>query len=262
VLLYKDCAVTALIGLIFLGSCVLVRKPVVFYMAQRYGSDGTHDGMAIFNRMWDIYQDFRTGMYVISYLWAALFLIEAAGTALIIRQTRYSTAYNYDQTPALGRDSFGHRRLDRDRTLLRQERKSAWRHSQRLSRPLTDGRTIHSQGTSYRTTAAPPARPARRPNRVSQHAGRGPANRPIAHLSSMSARGWYRDRPAVVGSEPLRRPIVPSESRLRQRNAPSTASGSLGFVAALALSRSDMGCCRVAGRDFARPVRAQRLRAR
>src|ERR1039457_497009 len=29
VLLYKDCAATALIGLIFLGSCVLARKPVV-----------------------------------------------------------------------------------------------------------------------------------------------------------------------------------------------------------------------------------------
>ncbi|MBV9363252.1 MAG: hypothetical protein JO039_11050 [Solirubrobacterales bacterium] len=96
-LLYKDCAVTALIGLIFLGSCVLVRKPLVFYMAQRYGTDGTHDGMAIFDTMWDVSRDFRTCMYVISYLWAVLFLIQAAGTALIIRQTRYSTAYNYDQ---------------------------------------------------------------------------------------------------------------------------------------------------------------------
>ncbi|HEX5494762.1 MAG TPA: VC0807 family protein [Mycobacteriales bacterium] len=97
VLLYKDCAATALIGLIFLGSCVLVRKPVVFYLAQRYGTDGTRDGMAIFDTMWDIYHDFRRGMYVTSYLWAALFLIQAAGTALIIRQTTYSTAYNYNQ---------------------------------------------------------------------------------------------------------------------------------------------------------------------
>jgi hypothetical protein len=97
VLLYKDCATTALIGLIFLGSCVLARRPIVFYMAQRYGSDGTHDGMANFDTMWDTYGDFRTGMYVISYLWAALFLIQAAGTALIIRQTTYTTAYNYDQ---------------------------------------------------------------------------------------------------------------------------------------------------------------------
>ncbi|MGH3731851.1 MAG: VC0807 family protein [Acidimicrobiales bacterium] len=96
-LLYKDCAATALIGLIFLGSCVLARKPVVFYMAQRYGTDGTHEGMANFDAMWDNYSAFRTGMYVTSYLWAALFLIQAAGTALIIRQTTYSTAYNYDQ---------------------------------------------------------------------------------------------------------------------------------------------------------------------
>jgi hypothetical protein len=29
----------ALIGLIFLGSCVLARKPLVFYFAQRHGTD-------------------------------------------------------------------------------------------------------------------------------------------------------------------------------------------------------------------------------
>jgi hypothetical protein len=96
-LLYKDCATTALIGLIFLGSCVLARRPVVFYMAQRWGTDGTHDGMATFETMWDSYRDFRTGMYVTSYLWAALFLIQSAVTAVIIRQTAYSAAYNYDQ---------------------------------------------------------------------------------------------------------------------------------------------------------------------
>jgi hypothetical protein len=107
VLLYKDCAVTALIGLIFLGSCVVARKPVVFYMAQRYGTDGTHDGMATFDRMWDVYQDFRTGMYVISLLWAGLFLIQAAGTAVIIHQTRYSTAYNYDQSLPLAATGLG-----------------------------------------------------------------------------------------------------------------------------------------------------------
>ena len=97
VLLYKDCAATALIGLIFLGSCVVVRKPVVFYMAQRYGTDGSHDGMATFDKMWDAYRDFRTGMYATSYLWAGLFLVQAAVTALIISQTSFSTAYNYDQ---------------------------------------------------------------------------------------------------------------------------------------------------------------------
>ena len=52
-LLYKDCAVTALIGLIFLASCVVARKPVVFYMAQRWGTDGTHDGWRP-STMWDV----------------------------------------------------------------------------------------------------------------------------------------------------------------------------------------------------------------
>jgi uncharacterized membrane protein len=46
-------------------------------------------------------------MYVISYLWGALFLIQAAGTALIIRQTRYSTAYNYDQILPLAATGLG-----------------------------------------------------------------------------------------------------------------------------------------------------------
>lgn len=97
VLLYKDCGVTALIGLIFLVSCVLARKPLAFYMAQRYGTDGTHDGMAVFDKLWELSHDFRKCMYVISYLWAALFVIQAAGTAAVIYVTRYSDGYNYDQ---------------------------------------------------------------------------------------------------------------------------------------------------------------------
>jgi hypothetical protein len=107
VLLYKDCAATALIGLIFLGSCVLARKPLVFFMAQRYGTDGTHEGMAIFDTMWKTYQDFRAAMYVISYWWAALFLIQAAVTALIIHQVQFSTAYNYDQILPLAAIAMG-----------------------------------------------------------------------------------------------------------------------------------------------------------
>jgi hypothetical protein len=96
-LLYKDCAATALIGLIFLGSRVLTRKPLVFYMAQRYGTDGSHDGMANFDMIWDTSSDFRAAMFAISYLWAGLFLVQSAATALIIHQSSYSTAYDYDQ---------------------------------------------------------------------------------------------------------------------------------------------------------------------
>lgn len=97
VLLYKDCATTALIGLVFLGSCAVGRKPVVFYLAQRYGTDGTHEGMSIFDTMWENYDQFRQAMFVTSFLWAALFLVQASVTALIIREVPYPTAYNYDQ---------------------------------------------------------------------------------------------------------------------------------------------------------------------
>jgi hypothetical protein len=107
VLLYKDCAATALVGLIFLGSCLAARKPVAFYLAQRYGTDGSHDGMAVFDQMWSTYREFRITTYVISYWWAALFLTQAAVTALIIRQTDYSTAYNYDQILPLAATGLG-----------------------------------------------------------------------------------------------------------------------------------------------------------
>jgi hypothetical protein len=97
VLLYKDCAVTGLIGLLFLASCVLLPRPIVFYMAQRYGTDGTHEGMALFDTIWRASKGFRNGMYQMSLMWAAVFLVQAAVTALIISRSSYSTAYNYDQ---------------------------------------------------------------------------------------------------------------------------------------------------------------------
>ncbi len=96
VLLYKDCAATALVGLVFLGSC-LARRPLIFFMAQRYGTDGTHEGMSVFDAMWEHYAEFRRGMYASSYLWATVFAVQAAGTALIIHQASYSTAYTFDQ---------------------------------------------------------------------------------------------------------------------------------------------------------------------
>lgn len=96
-LLYKDCAATAAIGLLFLASCVLARKPLAFYMAQRYATDGTREAMAVFEKLWDLSRDFRKCLYRISYLWAVLFVVQAAGTAWIIYVTRYAEGYNYDQ---------------------------------------------------------------------------------------------------------------------------------------------------------------------
>lgn len=97
VLLYKDCATTALVGLVFGLSCVLMPRPVVFYFAQPYGTDGTREGMTTFDKMWVAYPGFRHGMYQISILWAVIYLVQAGGTAVIIASTDFSTAYNWNQ---------------------------------------------------------------------------------------------------------------------------------------------------------------------
>jgi hypothetical protein len=97
VLLYKDCASTALVGLVFGLSCVLMRRPVIFYFAQRYGTDGTNEGMAAFDKMWVAYPGFRRTIYQISVVWAVVFLVQAGVTALIVASTSFDTAYNWDQ---------------------------------------------------------------------------------------------------------------------------------------------------------------------
>ncbi len=97
VLLYKDCATTAVIGLVFGLSCVVMPRPVMFYFAQRYGTDGTRAGMSVFDSMWLAYAGFRRSMYLISIVWALVFLVQAGGTALIVASTSFDTAYNWDQ---------------------------------------------------------------------------------------------------------------------------------------------------------------------
>ncbi|MEO6882074.1 MAG: VC0807 family protein [Mycobacteriaceae bacterium] len=97
VLLYKDCGFTALVGLLFGLSCVLMPHPVVFYLAQRYGTDGTREGMSALDTMWVAYREFRHGFYQISVIWAAVYLVQAGGTAMIIASTTFSTAYNWHQ---------------------------------------------------------------------------------------------------------------------------------------------------------------------
>lgn len=97
VLLYKDCATTAVIGLVFGLSCVVLPRPVMFYFAQRYGTDGTTEGMAAYDQMWVAYRGFRTSMYRISIVWAVVFLLQAAATAAIIAGSTFSVAYTWDQ---------------------------------------------------------------------------------------------------------------------------------------------------------------------
>lgn len=75
VLLYKDCATTGVIGLLFALSCVVTPRPVLFYFAQRYGTDGTREGMNAFDEMWVVYAGFRRSMYTMNIVWAIIFLV-------------------------------------------------------------------------------------------------------------------------------------------------------------------------------------------
>ena len=96
-LLYKDCAAIAIIGLIFGFSCFVGKRPIVFYFSQRWGTDGTNDGMSAFDKMWVAYPGFRRTMYQVSVVWAVAFLVQAGVTALIIASTPFDTAYDWDQ---------------------------------------------------------------------------------------------------------------------------------------------------------------------
>lgn len=97
VLLYKDCATTAVIGLVFGLSCVVMPRPVMFSFAQRWGTDGTREGMSVFDRMWAAYPAFRRSMYLISVVWAVAFLVQAGVTALVVASTSFDVAYDWDQ---------------------------------------------------------------------------------------------------------------------------------------------------------------------
>jgi hypothetical protein len=94
-LLYKDAVVTGLIGLIFAVS-MLFPRPLAFYFGQRYSTDGTHEGMEAWAELWR-YRVFRRANYVITVVWAAAFVLEAAGKAWIVHSTAFSSAYTWTQ---------------------------------------------------------------------------------------------------------------------------------------------------------------------
>jgi hypothetical protein len=102
--------------------------------------------MAVFDTMWSTYGDFRTSMYVISHLWTALLLIQAAGTALIISQATYSTAYNYDQILPWVAIALGVVGIARHRPPLHQERQGTRGGRQRGSTRLTGPPTAKVPG--------------------------------------------------------------------------------------------------------------------
>ena len=76
-MLAKDSIGTALAGLIFLGSCVVGRRPLIFYAAQRFSAT-TDEKRAWWRTMWQTNPAFRRGFRMMSVVWGAGLLTEAA----------------------------------------------------------------------------------------------------------------------------------------------------------------------------------------
>ncbi|MFI6515966.1 VC0807 family protein [Spirillospora sp. NPDC050679] len=72
----KDSAITGLLGLAFLGSLFL-RRPIMFYLGRKFGTDGTAAGLAHWNGLWR-HPGFRRTQYLLTGVWGGAFLLEAA----------------------------------------------------------------------------------------------------------------------------------------------------------------------------------------
>ncbi|GGX98017.1 VC0807 family protein [Streptomyces hiroshimensis] len=72
----KDSAITGLLGLVFLGSLAM-RRPAMFYLGRKFGTDGTPEGLARWNGLWE-FPGFRRAQYLLTSVWGAGFLLEAA----------------------------------------------------------------------------------------------------------------------------------------------------------------------------------------
>ena len=95
VLLYKDCFVTGIIGLIFAVS-LLMSRPLTFWFGQRLASGGTPEGLAWWDGLW-ANPRFQSLQRRISVLWAVIMLAEALAKAVAISRNSFETAYAYTQ---------------------------------------------------------------------------------------------------------------------------------------------------------------------
>jgi hypothetical protein len=98
ILLLKDSVETGRFGLVVLISALPVfPKPLLFFFALKFGTDGTKQGVGWFYELWDKYASFRRSQYVINTVWGAGFLLEAGLKALGVRLFSYDTAFTFNK---------------------------------------------------------------------------------------------------------------------------------------------------------------------
>lgn len=95
ILLFKDVAVTAMVGLLFLVSLVW-GKPLSFYFGQRFAAAGTPAGRKWWYGLWQ-YEGFRKLQRQITIVWAVVFLIEAAIKLVVVNGSSFDQAFIFVQ---------------------------------------------------------------------------------------------------------------------------------------------------------------------
>ena len=101
VLLLKDSVFTGAIGVVILLSLTpLFRRPLMWYMGRKFGTDGTDAGVAYWESLWQ-YAGFRHSQRMITGVWGAGFVIEAVLKTLWVLALPFDTAYVLNQIAPL-----------------------------------------------------------------------------------------------------------------------------------------------------------------
>ncbi len=97
IVLFKDCALTGGIGLVVLLSLIpIVPRPLMFYMGQKFGTDGTAEGVQAWDALWQ-HPQFRHTQRMITGVWGAVFVFEAVTKAIAIQVLSFDAAYYVTQ---------------------------------------------------------------------------------------------------------------------------------------------------------------------
>ena len=81
----KDSALTGLVGLAFLASLGL-KRPLTFYFGRKFATDGSDQGVAQWNGLWDAYPGFRSVQRRLTAIWGLAYVAEATVKAVLVYQ--------------------------------------------------------------------------------------------------------------------------------------------------------------------------------
>lgn len=97
-LIIKDSFFTGAIGLVVLGSLLpLAPRPLMFYLGQKFATDGSDEGVAYWNDLWQRYPAFRASQRLITAIWGVAFLLEAAIRIVAAETLPFDDAYTVGQ---------------------------------------------------------------------------------------------------------------------------------------------------------------------